>query len=301
MEVQSAVPPTPHWLKLPVLVRAVLSGSVMATVGTLPWALAATANQTYLPSVPWAAIFMGFYLWIYWKFARGDWPREESDARRNSFRAHRLSEAIWSAAIMAGLLGLISVVLFLNVMHRLVTLPQELMPDISQVPQQTLIPLLLMSPIVSGIVEEGSFRGYMQGPIERRHGPVLAILVTGIFFGLAHFTHPEVTFVLMPYYMLAAAVYGALAYITNSTLPGMVLHAGGNLVSSIGLLAGGKTLGPALSPRAPTIWETGTDGSFWLSLTLFFAVGGAACWAYGALSDVVRNERFAREGKLHEG
>lgn len=42
------------------------------------------------------------------------------------------------------------------------------------------------------ISEEASFRGYMQGPIERRHGPVVAILVTGTLFGLAHFTHPGV-------------------------------------------------------------------------------------------------------------
>jgi membrane protease YdiL (CAAX protease family) len=35
----------------------------------------------------------------------------------------------------------------------------------------------------------------MQGPIERRHGPVVAILVTGSLFGLLIFTHPEVTLI----------------------------------------------------------------------------------------------------------
>ena len=66
-----------------------------------------------------------------------------------------------------------------------------------------------MASIVAGVVEEASFRGYMQGPIERRHGPVVAILVTGSVFGFAHFTHPEVTLILMPYYLAVAAIYGA--------------------------------------------------------------------------------------------
>lgn len=64
----------------------------------------------------------------------------------------------------------------------------------------------------------------MQQPIERRHGPVAAILITGIVFGLAHFTHPEVTLILLPYFVAVAAVYGALAYLTNSILPSLVLH-----------------------------------------------------------------------------
>ena len=69
---------------------------------------------------------------------------------------------------------------------------------------------VVMSAVVAGVVEETSFRGYLQRPIERRHGPVIAILVTGSVFGLAHFAHPDVGVVLLPFYIAVAAVYGAL-------------------------------------------------------------------------------------------
>jgi membrane protease YdiL (CAAX protease family) len=37
---------------------------------------------------------------------------------------------------------------------------------------------VILSTLVAGVVEETAFRGYVQGGIERRHGPVVAILVT---------------------------------------------------------------------------------------------------------------------------
>ena len=144
----------------------------------------------------------------------------------------------------------------------------------------TLVPLLLMSAVVAGIAEESSLRGYMQGPIERRHGPAVAILVTGSVFGFAHFTHPEVTLILMPlYYLGAAAIYGALAYLTNSILPSVVLHAGGNFFSAIGLFAGGRAEWQTSSSPAPLIWETGADASFWIASAAALIVGAAAVWA----------------------
>lgn len=103
-------------------------------------------------------------------------------------RAHRLSGNVWGSALLAGGLGLVALVLLHRVMNRLVSLPQQQLPDLSQIPVLTLLCFLLMGSAVAGIVEEASFRRYMQGPIERRHGPVVAILVTGTLFGFAHFT-----------------------------------------------------------------------------------------------------------------
>jgi hypothetical protein len=137
-------------------------------------------------------------------------------------------------------------------------------------------------------VEEASFRGYLQGPIERRHGPFLAIIVTGTLFGFAHFTHPEVALSLMPYYLLVAAIYGVLAYLTNSILPSMVLHTGGNFLGGIGLLARGHREWETSSTPTPLIWETGADAMFWISCLIVLAVGVAAIWTYVGLAVVVR-------------
>jgi membrane protease YdiL (CAAX protease family) len=128
----------------------------------------------------------------------------------------------------------------------------------------------------------------MQAPIERRHGPLVAILVTGALFGLIHFSHPEVTFSLMPYYMLVAAIYGALAWLTNSILPSMVLHTVGNFFGGLGLLARGHREWQPSSAPDLLIWEAGIDISFWMSCLAVLMVGAAALWAYFALAKSAR-------------
>ena len=192
---------------------------------------------------------------------------------------------------MAGVLGLVSVLLLQGVLSRVVALPQQRDLDASQCPVLTMLSWVLMSAVVAGVVEETSFRGYVQRPIERRHGPVIAILVTGGLFGLMHFAHPEVTLVLLPYYMAVAAVYGALAYFTDSTLPSMVLHGGGNVFSAFDLFTRGRSewqLSPA--PKS-LIWDVGPDASFVANGAALVVVGTAAVWAYSALSRAARADR----------
>ncbi len=277
------------WRRLPVLVRAVLTGLVLAAAGTTPWAVLVSANSKHGSAVPWAVPPTALYLWLFWRYVRGaGWPRSTAQARRSRCRANRLSDDVWGRALFAGGLGLATVVLLQGVMNRLVTLPPQRDLDVSRYPFVTVVLWLLMSATVAGVVEEASFRGYMQGPIERRHGPVSAILVTGSLFGFAHFTHPEVTLILLPYYLAVAAVYGALAHLTNSILPSMVLHAGGNVLGAFDLFARGRSEWQATSNPKPLIWETGADATFWISLGAAVVVGATAVWAYANLAGVVR-------------
>src|SRR5260370_10417869 len=80
----------------------------------------------------------------------------------------------------------------------------------------------------------------MRGAVGGGRGAGVAIVVAGSLFGLAHFTHPEVTAVLLPYYLAVAAVFGALAYLANSILPSVVLHPGGNVLSAFDLFTRGR-------------------------------------------------------------
>src|SRR5204862_3538762 len=118
----------------------------------------------------------------------------------------------------------------LRVANRLVVLPQQQLPDLSQVATITVISLLIMAGLVAGVVEEAAFRGYMQGPIERRYGLVVAILITGTMFAVAHL---DFTLILWPYYVAVAAIYGTVTYLTNSIRPAVVLHTAGNLYSNL--------------------------------------------------------------------
>ena len=277
------------WRRLPVLVQAVITGLAVATAGTVPWAALVAANIKHEPALPWAVPIMAAYLWFFWRYVRGEgWPQSTAAARRASSRANGLVADLWGPALLAGVLGLVSVLLLQGVLSRVVALPQQRELDVSRYPVVTVLLWVLMSAVVSGVVEETAFRGYLQRPIERRHGPLIAILVTGGLFGLVHFSHPEVTLVLLPYYMAVAAVYGALAHFTDSTLPSMLLHGGGNALSAFDLFARGRSEWQLSAAPNPLVWETGPDAAFVASAVGLVVVGAATVWAYSGLSHAAR-------------
>lgn len=290
------------WNRLPVILRAVLAGTVVSLVGTFPWALLTLGNQMVLKTVPWAVPAEAFVLWIFWRYFSGEgWPRSTSEARRTSMRANSVSPDAWGFALFAGMLGFAALMPFTAVLARLVRLPAESQPiSVSaEIPGITVFLLLVMASIVAGVVEETGFRGYMQGPIERRYGVVAAILVTGSAFGLAHYLHhPAGVLPMLPYYIAAAAIYGGLAWATNSILPGIVLHAVGDVFVFTRLWLTGKPEWELGSTTPTLVWDAGPDATFWGSLAALIVLGGATVWAYVALANSVRRERRAADGSL---
>lgn len=267
-----------------VITWAVAGGFGMAALGTIPWALTSWANLNYWPSVPWSAPIVAAHLWLFWRYAGGaGWPAGTSAARRENRRANPVSGDLGGMAMVAGLLGLGTIVVLMRVLSRMITVPTELSVDISRASIVTLIYLVTASAIVSGIVEEVSYRGYLQRPIERRFGFPVAVLISGSIFGLMHFTHPGVGVALLPYYIAVSAVYGGLAYLTDSVFPSMMLHAFGNFFGGIGVIFGRGDWAKEVASPAPTIWVTGPDGDFWGSVMLLAVVGGVTLAAYIAL------------------
>src|SRR5262245_1655893 len=190
------------WLRIPVIVRAVTVGLAIGLLGTGSWARLIAANTQYLPNVPWAAPVMAVILVAWWLYFGRGWGRPESTApaRQLGGRANLVPDDLWGPALGAGVLGLFATLLLQGVLARFVTLPQQRDLDPSQYPIMTVAAWVVMGGMVSGVVEETAFRGYIQGGIERRHGLTMAILVTGSLFSLSHFTHPEVGVVLLPFY-----------------------------------------------------------------------------------------------------
>ena len=262
--------------------------------GGLPWGtLLAPANLRFGTAVPWAIGPMAAYLWAYWKFIRGDWgPSETAASRRLNLRATALSGEAWGTSLLAGMLGFAALFAFLAVMARLVPLPASAAITTPEgMPRTTAFLLLIMSSIVAGVTEESAFRGYMQGPIERRHGPVVAILLNGALFGAVHVTHhPASVVTMLPYYLAVVSVYGRLAYATNSILPGIVLHAGGDVFSLTRFWATGQPEWQLSAEPPALIWESGADAAFWGYIGAFVLLGAGAVWAYSALAGAARAE-----------
>jgi membrane protease YdiL (CAAX protease family) len=258
---------------MPPLIEAVLIGMLILIVGTVPRNMLFWANLHYFPSVPWAVPPIALYLWFLWRYL-GKW-------RRTSLRANPLPVRVWAWALLAGTLGIATLVTALRVANRLIALPEQKPPDLSGIPVITLLALLLMSSIFAGVVEEAAFRGYMQRPIEKRHGPLVAILITGVMFAVAHL---DFTPVLLPYYVAVAAIYGLVTYLTNSILPAVVLHAGGNIYSNTDLWLRGRAEWQASSGASKLIWESGTDTAFWIAAGAVIVLAGATLWAYFMLA-----------------
>jgi membrane protease YdiL (CAAX protease family) len=262
--------------------RAVLIGLLVMLVGTIPRNLIFAANLRYHADLPWAVPLTAAYLWCFWQYLNGAGPPAATAAeRRTSLRATRIRGRMWAWALLAGGLGIAALVLALRVANRLVELPPQRLPDLAQVPAVTVLSLLLMAAPVAGVVEEAAFRGYMQGALERRYGLAVAILITGTMFAVAHL---DFTPILWPYYVAVAALYGTVTYLTDSILPAVVLHTGGNIYSNIDLWLHGHAEWQAPSGPGALIWKTGADASFWVAIIALLVVAAATALAFAKLA-----------------
>lgn len=269
-----------------IVVRAVLIGILVAMAGTIPRNLLFAVNLRYHAEVPWAIPLVAAYLWLFWRYLQGAGPpASTATLRREGLRAHRVAGRVWTWALLAGGLGIAALVLALKLVNRMIALPAQTLPDLSQVPPLTVLSLLLAAAPIAGVIEEAAFRGYMQGPIERRHGMIVAIFVTGTMFAVAHLDFSPI---LWPYYVAVAAIYGIVAHLCRSILPAIVLHTGGNLYSNLDLWRHGQAEWQAAAQPAELIWQAGTDRAFWLSAAAFAAFAATSTWAYFKLARVAR-------------
>lgn len=269
-----------------VIVQAVLVGMLVAVAGTIPRNIAFAANLRYFQSVPWAVPVTAGYLWLFWRYLDGVGPpHETADGRRASLRASRVDRRVWGWALLTGGLGIAALVIALRLLNRMVALPSQQLPNLSNVPAVTVVALLLMAAPVAGIVEEAAFRGYMQGPIERRYGLAVAILITGTMFAVAHL---DFTPILWPYYVAVAALYGSITHITGSILPAVVLHTAGNLYSNFDLWWNGQAEWQAPADATALVWTSGPDASFWGLFGALLLASAAAAWAFRGLVRAAR-------------
>ena len=279
------------WERCPIVVKAVLSAIVIALAGSIPWSILAFVNTKLGPSIPWSVPAMVGYLWLYWQYLKGrGWPRSTAEIRHSHLRAGALSGRAWRWSLLAGSFALVSLTAFTNLASRFIRVPQAPLPDLSQYSSFTIFSFILMSAVVAGMTEEAAFRGYMQAPIERRYGILIALLIVGILFGFWHFDHTEVSFINLPYYLAVSMIYGMLAYRTGSILPAVVLHVGGNALVDLLLWWRGP------SAMAPLIWQSGIDLSFSLNLTEALLFGFAAVLVYKKLVHVMQIEKSIKAG-----
>ena len=153
---------------------------------------------------------------------------------------HRLGEAFRarpvavSAYPLALLLGI--ALLFANSSATVLLGPStrdiELVTSAGSLAERMIMALTVA--IAAPIVEEALFRGLLQGVLERRLRPWVAIVGAALPFAAMHGPQAAI------FFFFWSIPLGWIAYRIGSIRPGIVVHAVNNLVGLIGLLAAGS-------------------------------------------------------------
>jgi membrane protease YdiL (CAAX protease family) len=272
-----------HWRRVPLIIRAVITGVLVFQILQNGWYGAFFVNMSVLPIVPWSVPLGLLWLWLLFQYFGGRWrPESTREVRKQGLRARKLSGEQWKWSLVAGALYIIFLMAFVNVVYRIIELPEEEF-DLSMFPWWSLFPILIMVSIVAGVSEEAGFRGYMQGPLERRYGPVFAIGFTAFMFWVVHLNHADAV-PRFPVLMVMGAALGALAYCAQSIWPAIVAHAA---VDTVAFLNEVGKVGPQLVRQTP-LAETGVDLYFVVSLLLAAVVCLASVWTLRKLYVVTR-------------
>jgi len=264
-----------------VLVASGITILVLLT-GSVPWAFLSNWNQRVGLFVPWAIVPMAIYLWAYFGFIGGQWMAAGSERRRATLRANRLPGSVWFAALPPGVLGIGAILALLVVVSRLVHLPGGTpITTPAGMPVATMFALLTMQSVVAGVTDESAFRGYMQSIVGRRFGVVVAVLASGVLFGLLHFpNHPGDVLLMLPYYVAVSAMYGGLTWATGSILPALVLHSVGDIAVLTRWWLTGRPEWQLSAAVPPLVWDSGVDASFAAAVTAAAMLSIVTAWSY---------------------
>ena len=263
-----------RWVKLPISLRAIVSGLFLAIVSLNVWPVLLVILPVPLAAFVEAA-FLLFFLW--WAGGGGP-PHSTKSDRATSFRSGKLSVMRWGWGLCAALFFAVTVHASIVLLFRFVAFPVATFRngyDLSFIHSQFLKwTAVLISAVSAGICEEVGFRGYMQQPIEQRNGVLPAVLISSLFFMAVHLTKAWATLGMIPIVFGAGLLLGLLAWSAGSLLPGII----GHIMMDIGLFAYWWT-GVAGEFSARTISQTGMDRPFLIAFFTFVIALGIVVFA----------------------
>ena len=212
------------WNKVPVLIRAPVIAMVVLMAAVYPTSFLLQMNLEFLPKLPWSIVPGALYMWLLWRYI-GGWGTPKSTSR-NRLRYRRFNPlpkkgGIWiwvSGTTLALTISSFSMIKLLTETGDVqqMALINALVP----LPATTVLPLLAMMVLMTAFFEEAAFRGYMQGQLEQRYRPAVAIFFTALLFATIHF--PAVA--QLPLFVFGSMGWGVLTYLSRTIIPAIVMH-----------------------------------------------------------------------------
>ena len=259
------------------LTIAVASGVAILVAGEAVWMGMIAVYTRHPTPFPWFIPAMALFLtagagWIKWESRRDDrqWARF---ARLNAvpLRTFLLALVAGWSTFFAGT--------GVYVAYRVSSgLGGEVPITVPPGPKLAILAALTMAAIVAGVLEEVSVRGFMQGRLEKAFGVVPAIAISGFVWALFHTNHSYFdtsalnVAIWFGIFLTVSAMLGAIARLTNSVLPGIVIHAGFD--ASYFVAAG--ILQPKIAPLS--YLESLASPQTFLAIGVALAVVAAFAW-----------------------
>jgi membrane protease YdiL (CAAX protease family) len=246
------------------------------------WLALIVGNLKTTPSIPWSIVVMAALLWAIWQFLNGKWkPESTSGIRHHLMRANSVPQRTLVWALLAGIFSIIALVGFWTVLSGLVKLPRNATLDSSSYPWYFSLLVAVMASLSGSITEEIGFRGYFQKALEMRGNATLAIIIAALVIFPAHALTQGFIWPVLVFYLLVDIMLGTMAYLTNSILPGIVVHA-------LGLFVFLFLVWP--NPTRRLVFESGPNIWFWVNVVQMIIFAAAALWAFKRLAHIATHD-----------
>jgi len=208
---------------------AARAGIVALTIAILPqgiWSALISVNLRTTPAAPWAVVVMAGLLTLYWQYLGGKFaPRRTSETRRSHLRANRIPLPVFAWAVLAGSFAVVALTGLWILLAQIIRMPGNVLPPMGNLPWPIVALAVGMGALISPICEQAGIWGYGQTMLRREFSASAAIVISALIFAVA--PHPPFHVLLLPkiaFFFLTGLTFSVLAELTNSILPGLLVH-----------------------------------------------------------------------------
>lgn len=249
------------------VISAARTAVVALTIAIVPqgiWSALISINLRTTPVIPWAVIVMAVVLIFFWRYLGGEFPPlRTSGTRRHRLRANRVPLEVFALAVLAGSFAVVALTGAWILLAQFIRMPGNVLPPMGNVPWPVAVLAVGMGALISPICEQAGIWGYGQVMLRRDCTASTAVVLSALIFAVA--PHPPFHVPLLPkmaFFFVTGVTFAVLAELTNSILPGLLVHA-------LGLL----TFFTLIWPKDPT--------------RILMKNGGADVWFFAHLGQVI--------------